>query len=175
MLNRLNIKKEYLLIIGTVLLFILCYRFAFEKTIAAWQLNKQLSRQLAQSTDLSVQPAYLARKSANRSKILELYRTDTLTFRSSAINQISALAQSEHVKLTEVPVIDPAFHSDKFIIEKLAFEGDFFALTRIFNQLEKSHGIGMPRSVIYKLLTFRSKEEQERKLVLEINIEILRN
>ena len=175
MLKQLPIKKEYLLVAGTIILLLLCYQFAFKKTIVAWQLNKQLKGRLAQSSDLAVQPAYLLRKSANLSKILDRYRADTVEFRSNAINQIAAIAQGENVKLSEVPLTDPVYHTDKFIIQKVDFEGDFFALTKVFNRLQAIKEIGVIRSAAYRTVTVRSVNNEFKKLILEVYIEISRD
>ena len=174
MLKQLPIKKEYLLVAGTIILLLLCYQFAFMKTLTAWQLNKQLKGRLVQSSNLAVQPAYLLRKSANLSKILDLYRADTIGFRSNAINQIAAIAQGENVKLSEVPLTDPVYHTDKFIIQKVDFEGDYFALTKVFSRLQAVDGIGIVRSATYRTVTVRSADSELKKLVLEVFIEITR-
>ena len=117
MLQKLPIKKSYLLPAGTILLVLLSYQLAFKKTIAAWQLNTSLNRQLAQSVDVSAEPVYLERKNANLKKIISLYQADTTEFRSSIISTIAEIAGREQVSLSEVPAGDPGFHTPKFIIE----------------------------------------------------------
>ena len=175
MLKQIPIKKEYLLLAAALMLLLGCYQLAFKKTIAAWQLHHHLEARLAQSSDLSVQPAYLLRKSANLSKTLELYLADTVTFRSIAINRLSSIAQSEGVKLSELPQTDAAFHTSKFIIEKLDFDGDYFALTRVLDRLYLSKGTGIIRSATYKILTVSKDADELKKTVLEVYIEITRS
>jgi hypothetical protein len=41
------------------------------------------------------------------------------------------------------------YHTDKFIVQKLDFEGGFFALTKVFNQLQATPGVGVIRSASY--------------------------
>ncbi|SHL98138.1 hypothetical protein [Mucilaginibacter sp. OK098] len=174
MLKQLPVKKEYLFIASVIILLLISYQLAFKKTLEAWQINKQLKTQIAQASDLSIQPAYLERKNNNLSKIISTYKTDTITFRSNIINTISIIAEKEHVKLSEVPLADPLFHNDKFIIQKLSFEGDFFALTKVLNQLQAAKGVGVVRSISYKSIALNSKNDDVKKIVMGIYFEILK-
>jgi len=171
MLKQIPIKKEYLLIAASIVLLLLCYQLAFKKTAEAWQINKQLRTQIAQATDLSYQPAYLERKNNNLSQIINRYKTDTIAFRSNTISAISSIAEKEDVKLSEVPLQDPLYHSDQFIIQKLNFEGGFFALTKVLNKLQATNGIGVVRSVAYKVMGVRSGADEDKKLILEVYLE----
>jgi len=174
MLNQLSIKKEYILIAATIILLLASYQLAFKKTVEAWELNKQLKNQLTQTTDLSFQPGYLERKNANLTTILNLYKTDTTTFRSNTITTIASIAEKEDVKLSEVPLEDPLYHTDRFIIQKLSFEGSFFALTKVFNQLQTTKGVGVVRSATYKLTGAKSNNDAVKKLVLEVYLETVK-
>lgn len=174
MLKQIPIKKEYLLIAASVILLLLCYQLAFKKTLAAWQINKQLKAQLAQAADLSYQPAYLERKNKNLSKIINGYKTDTMAFRSNTISAIASIAEKEDVKLSEVPLQDPLYHTDRFIIQKLNFEGGFFALTKVLNQLQAASGIGGGRAATYRVTGLRSGADETKKLVLEVYLETSR-
>src|SRR5260370_37700569 len=111
MLKQLPFKKEYLLAAATMLLLLICYQLAFKKTIVAWQLNRGLKQKLAQSTDVSQQPEYQERKNANLGKLIDLYKADTTEFRSNILSNISAIAENENVKLTEVPTRDPLYNN----------------------------------------------------------------
>jgi len=48
------------------------------------------------------------------------------------------------------PVQDSLIHINQFIIQKLNFEGSFFALTKVLNQSQATNGIGMVRAAGYK-------------------------
>jgi hypothetical protein len=174
MLKQVAIKKEHLLIAASLVLLLLCYQLAFKKTVAAWQINKQLKAQIAQVADLSYQPAYLERKNNNLSKIIGRYKTDTVTFRSNTISAISSIAEKEDVKLSEVPLQDPIYHTDQFIIQKLYFEGGFFALTKVLNRLQATNGIGVVRAATYKVTGTRPGNEDAKKLVLEVYLETVK-
>jgi hypothetical protein len=174
MLNQLPIKREYLLIAASLLLLVISYRLAFKKTLEAWREHSHLKTELAQSPGLEVQPAYLNRKNHNIDQIINLYKTDTIAFRSNAISAIASIAEKEGVKLSEVPTQDPIYHTDKYIIQKLDFEGDYFALTRMLNQLQATKGTGMCRSVTFMVLTTRTSVVEIKKLVLELYLETLK-
>lgn len=164
------IKKEYLLLGGSVLILIICYQLAFKKTIEAWHLHKQLTSQLSQSSNVNFQPGYSERKNANISCILNLYKADTVNFRSNIIGRISSIAEKENVKLSEVPVEDPALRHNQLIIQKLAFEGDYFSLIKTLNELQKTTGIGMIRSIDIKSVDSHFNENSSKKLTLTIQL-----
>jgi len=171
MLKQLPVKKKYLLLAGTVLLLVISYQLAFRRTAEAWQLHNTLKKQLTVAAALSDQPAYLERKNHNLDQIIDLYKTDTATFRSNAISAVASIAEKENVKLSEVPKQDPMYQSRSFIIQKLDFEGDYFALTKTFSELQSTKGIGVPRSAIFKVVEIRSSTDDIKKLVMEVYLE----
>ncbi|BAU54917.1 hypothetical protein [Mucilaginibacter gotjawali] len=174
MLKQLSIKREYLLVAASILLLIISYHLAFKKTIEAWQEHNRLNKELMQSAGVDLQPAYLNRKNHNIGQIINFYKTDTVAFRSSAISAIASIAEKENVKLSEVPTQDPIYHTDKFIIQKLDFEGDYFALTRMLNQLQATKGIGVCRSATFRVITTRTTVAEVKKLVLEVYLETVK-
>jgi len=172
MFERFPIQKKHLLVVGTLLMLLLCYQLSFKKTIAAWQMNKQLNAQFAQSINLSIQPAYLERKNLNLHKIINSYRIDTNAFRSNILSTISLMAEKENVKLSEIPIQDPLYNNQRFIYQKLSFEGNFFDLTKVLDELKKGKGIGMIRSIAYKAINLH--ENSGQKLLLEIWVETVK-
>lgn len=174
MLKQLPIKREYVLIAASILLLIISYRLAFKKTMEAWQERSRLKKELSQSAGVALQPAYLNRKNHNIDQIINLYKTDTVAFRSNAISAIASIAEKENVKLSEVPTQDPVYHTDKLIIQKLDFEGDYFALTRMLNDLQSTKGIGVCRSATFKVLITRTSIVEVKKLVLEVYLETVK-
>lgn len=173
MLKQLLFKKNFLLAGGSLLLLLVCYQFAFKRTLDAWQLNRQLTEQLGSGNDLGYQPGYLDRKGRNLDRILELYRSDTTLFRSGTISTIAVLAAKYKVKLTVVPARDAIYQRDHSVIQKLGFEGDFFALNRFLNQLESSTGIGMPVAVDLKTQRKGINPDQQR-LMMDVYMVILK-
>jgi len=165
-----QIKKEYLLLAASLVMLIICYQLALKKTIEAWHEHKQLTSKLAQSSNLNFQPGYSERKNANISRILNLYKADTINFRSNIISRISSIAEKANVKLYEVPVEDPALHNSKLIVQSLAFEGDYFALIKTLNELQKTSGIGMIRSIDIKSVENHFNENASKKLTLTIQL-----
>ena len=169
MMHRQYFKKQYIFISGIVILAIICYQVAFKKTIDFWQVNKRLKAQLEQSSDVSIQPGYTARKIANLDRILDLYKADTMNFRSNTIGKISSVAEAENVKLAEVPNRDPVYSNEQFRIQKLDFEGDYFSLMKVFQRLGQTKEAGVIRSVV---LQERRATNGDKKLIMELYFEI---
>lgn len=174
MLERLPIKKDHLLIAAALLLLLAGYHFAIRPTIEAWQARNQLKAQLAQSSNLSYQPAYLERKNNNLNKLLNLYHADTTAFRSNIINNIATIAEKENVKLTQVPVQDASYNTDHFIIERLDFEGNYISLATTITQLQSTDGVGQIRSLGWRVTGIKSASDEHKKLTLEVYMEICR-
>jgi hypothetical protein len=174
MRKPLPVKKEYLLIAATLVLGWLCYRLAFKATLDAWQTHRQLRAELDRAADLRYQPGYLKRKNTNLDRVIALYQADTAAFRNNSINLIAEIAGKNKVKLSEVPTQDPFYHADKFIIQKLGFEGDFFSLTKMLQQLQATRGMGIIRSAAYKTVGHKTGTGEDKKLVLEIYLEIVK-
>lgn len=171
MLKYWPFKKDYLLVALAIFLAIVCYRFAIQNTLSAWRLNRELTGQLQESHDLSYQPGYLERKNKNLDRVLSLYVSDTTLFRSNTISVIAVLAEKNKVKLTGVPAQELFFHTEKSIMQRLSFEGDFFALISFLNQLESLDGVGIPKSVVFK--TERKEIQLEtNRLLMEVYMEI---
>ena len=174
MLKNIAVKKEYLLIAGTILLLFASYQLAFKKTIEAWQLNSSLEKELSQSNDIAIQPDYLERKDKNLDKLIGLYKADTTALRNNLINSVSLLADKENVKLSEVPVQDVANISDYFIIERLQFEGDYFSLMKLSGRLQQENGIGMIKSEILKVSEVNTSTGKLKRLGLEVMLEMVK-
>jgi len=172
MLKQLPFKKIYLLWLGTGILLLLSYRFAFKNTIEAWQTNRQLKERLTQSSDLGYQPDYLERKDKNLGKIIGLYKADTTAFRSQIINAIALIAERQNVKLTAVPIDDVSFHMPDFLIEKLAFQGDYFSLNKAMHDLQATKDIGVIRSANWKVTGIRLGSDENKQLILELYFEV---
>jgi hypothetical protein len=153
---------------------LLSYRLAFKHTIEAWQIHSELQAKLTRSAELSYQPGYLERKSANIDKIISQYKADTTAFRSNIINTISTIAEKENVKLTEVPVQDVSYRTNHFMIEKLGFVGDYFSLLRLAHDLQLMGNIGIVRSEQWKMTTGNQSSKQSKKLILEVYMEFSR-
>lgn len=170
-LDKLPIKKDYVLIAGSLLMLFIGYGLAFRPTITAWQMHKQLNQQLEQSSDLSYQPQALERENVNLTQILARYKIDTATFRSTSISAIALLAERNQVKLDEIPISDPLYRTENFSIQKLSFEGRFFDLLKFLVQLQQQTGIGIVRSINFKTIELRQSANSSKKLVLEVYLE----
>lgn len=171
MFEKLPVKKKHVLILATIVMVLISYNLAFKKTYEAWQQYSQLKTQLNSSANLALQPGYVIRKRRNLDSVLAMYKTDTTTFRNNTLSRIAIIAEKENVRLNEVPTDDPILHTDKFILQRLEFEGDFFSLTRVLNDLQSVSNIGLVRSIEYK--TVKAANLTDKKLSMDVYIEMI--
>ncbi|WP_121810192.1 hypothetical protein [Mucilaginibacter kameinonensis] len=170
MLNHWPFKKDYLLVLVVVILALAGYELAFRHTLEANDLNKQLQEQLAQQHNVADQPGYTDRKNANLDRIITLYRADTVTYRSNAINTIALMADRNQAKFVSAPGPDKNYRTETYMIQKLSFSGDFFSLLKLLNQLQAARGTGMLRSC-----SFRAPAKQDGPaagILLDVFLEI---
>jgi hypothetical protein len=173
MLKYWPLKKVYLLVLLTVLLAVAGYELAFKQTLNARSLNGQLREQLAQQNNAVEQPGYTDRKNTNLDKIIGLYRADTVTYRSSAINTIAFLAEKNNVKFVSAPVQDKGYHTEKYILQKLTFSGDYFSLLKLLNQLQSASGTGIIRSCSFRVPDKRDALVNEKNILLDVFFEVV--
>jgi hypothetical protein len=173
MLKYWPFKKVYLLVLGAVLLAVTGYELAFKHALDARSVNRQLREQLAQQNNATEQPGYTDRKNANLDRIIALYHADTVTYRSSAINATAFLAEKNNVKFVSAPVQDKDYHTDKYILQKLTFSGDYFSLLKLLNQLQGASGTGMIRSCSFRVPVRRDVPLDDGKVLLEVFFEVI--
>ena len=171
MLKYWPFKQSYLLILMSVIMAFAAYKFAITHTLDEWRDNKKLKLQVSRQNDVADQPDYLERKNANLDEILKLYRSDTLNYRSEAITTISIIAGKYNVRLTGAPVQDKTYRTEKYLLQKLSFAGDYFSLIRFLQQVEATGGIGKLRSCT--LNGPGSRDKASRDLITEVVFEIL--
>jgi hypothetical protein len=172
MFNKQYLNREYILVAATVILLMACYQLAFKKTITAWQINEQLKAQLAQSADVSTQPGYIQRKNANLDRTLDLYKADTINFRSNTISTISSVAERENVKVSAVPSNDPFYHTPQFVVQRLSLEGAYFDLVKTLNDLQSGTSMGVIRSVLIRSSASNASSASP-KVIMEISFQVL--
>ncbi|WP_448698210.1 hypothetical protein ACFGVR_15435 [Mucilaginibacter sp. AW1-3] len=171
MLKNLSYKKDYWLPAGTILLLLICYQLAFKNTIQAFQARSRLKAQLNQVADVTYDPGYLERKARNLDRLLNRYQTDTLTLRGNTIAQVAMIAEKEGVKLSEVPVEDPAYHTAHFIIQQLEFEGAYSSLVKTLDNLAHNKTIGVLRSVSFRVTNTETADLSRIKIVMTVLVE----
>lgn len=170
---KLNIlKKDYLLLGGSILLLIMAYRFAFSRTVAEWHLHRNLTAQVAASHTLDDQPAYMERKTANLAAVIRRYRADTTLFRTGSLNSIALIAQRHEARLVSIPSADAQADTGKVLTEKVTLQGHYANLLSTADELSRTSGIGWLRSVnlstIRKTDTLREKNELQLALYIQV-------
>ena len=167
-----GLKKEYGLIAGAIILLLLCYQLAFKKTIEAFAINRDLKSKVAENSNLDYQPDYLNRKSKNLDDILSKYHLDSLNLRNNSIATLASIAQRSNVKLAGLPNQDPQYSTNQYILQKVEFEGDYFSLLKLINNLQTATGVGIPRSIVWKSVTKNPGQGETKKLTMEVYFEV---
>ena len=176
MFDKLPALKVYLLPGFAALLLLLSYPFALKKTLEAWQLNRQLSLRAANTSDLSVQPAYLERQQANLARTIGLFRVDSLSYRSRLLGVIGKAAEVEKVRILELPEepLGPFYLAPLFSARRLSFEGDYFALERLLARLGSLPSLGFLRSAEFKAIERHTAQGTVKVLTLQVYLETVR-
>lgn len=141
-------NTKYLFAAAVILMIFVCYRFAFQNTIDAWQLNKQLKTQASQSTNNSYNPGYLQRKQANLSHIINNYAVDTVAYRQIMSDKIALVAENCNVRLSNLPIThDITIKDGSYLQQQVLLSGDYYSLLNFLHELETIKGLGAIRSV----------------------------
>ena len=74
--------------------------------------------------------------------------------------------------MSDVPLQNTLYRNDKYIIQKLSFEGGYFALLKVLNQLQNADRIGMIRSFVLKMQKANSNADAG-KIVMDVYFEII--
>lgn len=147
MRNQFIKNGKYWSIGGSLLLLLICYQLAFKKTWEVLMINQKLKATIASASDLSQQPKFLIRKLKDINQTLLRYRSDSTSLRAATLTAIAAIAIQNQVKLNEVPLEDPSFHNNQFIIQQLTLSGDYVGLMKTLNALEATKNIGVIHSL----------------------------
>jgi hypothetical protein len=175
MLKSLPIKKEYLLIAGTLIMLLICYEFAFSKTIALWQTHQQLKAKLDSSSNVSYQPGYLERKNENLDNVLSLYKTDTLGFRNNSVTTIALIGEKCGAKLVNIPSQDQMQETEHIIIEKLDIEGDYFSLLKTVDMIQSAQNVGLVRAETIRVGKDNLYGVSNKKMTMTVFTEVINN
>ncbi|QEM09148.1 hypothetical protein [Mucilaginibacter rubeus] len=173
MLKYWPFKKDYLLVLIIALMVTAGYKLAFKRTMEARSLNKEFKEQLKQQHSVADQPGYTERKDTNLARIIGLYRVDTVTFRNNAINSIALIAEKNNVKFISAPLQEKRYHTEKYMLQKLSFSGDFFSLLKLLNQLQAAKGTGMIRSCSFRVPSGRASPEVAKSVLLDIVFQVV--
>ncbi|WP_295719977.1 hypothetical protein [Mucilaginibacter sp.] len=166
MLKSKVIKKEYLLVAGSLLL-LLSYELAFKRTYVAWRQYRRLEEQLSPQADFRYQPGFLERKSKNLDKLIGLYRVDTAELKDVVIGTVANKAAKLNVRLSGVPAQGDDLQLDGFNIQQLDLEGEYFSLLKLIKSLQGTEQIGMVRSVV---LVSKKNEGKDGKVNISMKI-----
>jgi hypothetical protein len=169
-------QKNKFLTPGIVLLVIMCWFLAFNKTFEAIKVHYQLkdSSQLDHNNqDLSFNSNYTERKTQALSIILESYSVDKKHWNNDVWLTVSSLAASQKVAIDFTitgPHIEPDTNSIG-IKQRFSFYGDYISLVKLLNVLEHTSKIGRISDVEIKTHSKDVQSSLPDKCKLEINLQ----
>jgi hypothetical protein len=170
MLEKIVKYRVPVMVMATLLLLGISYRFSLQHTVKAYREQKALQRQLGDSGGPLVEPQYLERKLENLGRIVNAYKTDTTIFRNTVVNAIALIAQRNQVQLTDVPVEAPGSTGDeRVILQRLVLKGEFFPLLQAYEEISRAENTGYLRSAAWKKKRSNSSNlVADKDIILEI-------
>ncbi|HEY9001295.1 MAG TPA: hypothetical protein VIM89_08070 [Mucilaginibacter sp.] len=170
-MQRGIMESKWILPAFVATLALLGYLLAFKNTIRAWQENTKINEMLATYTTPGRSIGYDKRRLTELGQLLGRLKADTAGFRSNTLSQVAEIAGKENVKLTEVPAAGLISQSRSIRLQKLSFEGDYFALLKALYRLEHAAGTGFIRSVALRKEVSLENDEKPQKMILDIYLE----
>lgn len=167
-----NKYRNIFFIVGFMILIVLSYQYAFKHTIQAYEQHQFLKRSIFNNIENNINPEVLKNKIINLNNVLSKYSVDSVYFKETSIGNVAAIAESENLRLKEIPASDPNFYNDTFIIQRMDFEGDYFSMIKFIQKLQFEKKVGVLKSISI----FKQKENfyKPATLQLEIYLQILK-
>jgi hypothetical protein len=164
MLEKLSFtQKKFGLLALALLLTWASWQLAFKNTLSSYLQYRELAGQTNMGQDLSFPSGYNMRKQVNLDKILQGYRQDSTAFRDNLLYQVAFQAARQEVKVVQVPASEGL--GDKMILQRVTFQGSYFALVRLISEFKKTKGMGRIRSVKIRQA---SQTEKLRQTIMEV-------
>ncbi|MBC7914023.1 MAG: hypothetical protein H7Y07_07865 [Pyrinomonadaceae bacterium] len=170
MIKNLLKRRDLILVIGIVFFALICYQFAIKNTLDAYNQNQKLAGALNNNSVGKLPLDFMKRKSQNLDKILIKYALDSATFKGRAIGEVASIAEEEHLKLIEIPLMDPFYNTEYFLIQRIDFEGDYYSIVKFINRVQKQRNVGVLRSLSMK--TQKKGNEKGKSIILELFLQI---
>ncbi|OJW17955.1 hypothetical protein [Mucilaginibacter sp. 44-25] len=140
-------SKRYAVPVASILFLLLCYQLAFKKTLEAWQLHRRFQQELSTAQGIGSTPALMIRKQRNLDRIVQHFRWDTTSYRSSIIEQISKFSSAQKVGFHTLPQREPGLQSDQLQVERVVLNGTFPDLLKMLHTMEQTSSLGVVRSI----------------------------
>ncbi|WP_216849035.1 hypothetical protein [Pedobacter sp. L105] len=123
---------------------LLCWIFAFSRTVEAVQLNRELNGQVVQNEDLSFNPVHAQRKLDALQSIVKSYQINETTWSNELWLKASAMAMKRHVGI-DYTLTRPSAEKDTTQLgktEMLYCYGNYSQLVGLIDTLERAPAIG---------------------------------
>lgn len=155
--------------IAAVIIFIICYRFAFSKTIVEYSLYKKQSNYASVLNNQENSINSLKYKEKKINEFFGQFILDTLQNEKNFLFVSSKFCTSNYLKIKEYTPYAISKESNVNIATKsITIEGSFNNIVKLIYYLEMEHQIGRIVSTNYKSIT----DGKEKKLKLNCTIYI---
>ena len=170
MIKNLLKKRDIILVLGIVFFAFICYQFAIKNTLDAYKQNQKLAGALRGNSVGKLPVGFMKRKSQNLDKILIKYTLDSATFKGRAVGEIASIAEEENLKLIEIPIMEPFYNTEYFLIQRIDFEGDYYSIVKFIKRVQSRNNVGVLRSLSMK--TRKKGDEKGKSIILELFLQI---
>jgi len=128
----------------SIVVFYVCYIFAFRQTLVAFQLNRTLSGEDKVEKGIGYSYPYLQKKDFFYRDVVNLYRLRDGDIEQRLWQAVSGVAIASKVDITLDPQVAIA---DSMVVDHISehafsFNGSYFALVKLLDTLHKTPGIG---------------------------------
>jgi len=166
-------KNKALVIVG-ILLFIICYLFAFRNTIELYNKNKQAEQKLTSLENAPQQIAGLNTRLTFLNSRVKQYVRDNDFEQEDVLVEISNFCKENKLKIVEFPK-STLKRKEDIVIETFTFkvEGNFTNLVKLIYDIEVVQKIGRVAALDFKSQI--DKRTKIKRLTVEIFLQNLRN
>jgi hypothetical protein len=171
MLKQISfVRKNKFLPPAAVVLLILCWVLAFDKTYEAIRINRELQSQMPGEEDIAYNPNHTERKLAALNKILKSYQINESDWSNQLWMRASAISAKYQVGIdyTLTKVSADKDTTQIGLAENLVCYGDYLQLVRIVDTLEKIQGIGRVSALQIKAPKEDATGERAKQCMMKI-------
>jgi Tfp pilus assembly protein PilO len=151
MKHRISYKNRcYLLLIGSLLFLLICYKLAFKRTLNEIKSFNENNRQLISLNEAPIQLQILESKLKDTESSFKTYTGNKDNLEVLLLEKATSLIHGSNLKIVELPKND-IYTKDEFTIktQQIVIQGSYNELLLFLHSFEKDKIIGTIRSVEY--------------------------
>lgn len=136
-------KKNRLLLVSVLVIFLLSWFSAFQKTLESVRLNGSLKDQIAGSASLTEGPVYTSERLRAINAAYDLFRADSTGWRNELWLRISDMASADKYQLVYNSDEVKSIKADSLILsQNILLRARFRDLVQLLDSVENIRGIG---------------------------------